>query len=183
MTPIVVGGTNTFWDPKGWTINSGPSLNLSLEVNGYGAYNLCPAEEGASLILTPPSGSTFQWIQFVKSNRPQYPGLPSDWWLDTKKDGNRTFPPPQYPYVFEDGSFQDTPGRKCEPMQHITWEAYLYLAKINSTNMTVVYHDGIHWGFTVDCVPEPGTAELLLFGVAWLLTGRGRFCPQDTTRL
>lgn len=165
------------WDPAGWTLNwSTEPLDAVLNITTYGAFNYKPGDPqygsfyaGAEIRIewTPSADQQdLKWIQALHTNRTRYTG--KQWYLDIAtftKDR-----PPVYPYQYADLRFYDKPSRWCEADQHIFWDAYLYLARVDRTAMSVTVYEGVCWGFTIDCLPVPEPSGLLAFaGGGWML--------------
>ncbi len=166
------------WNPAGWTLNwSTDSVDATLDATTYRAFGheSGAPDSGAEIRIewTPSSQQTdFKWIQALHSNRLRYGSL--DYMLDVY-----TFTasqPPLYPYQYPDQRFYDKPTRNCEAGQHIFWEAYLYLARIDRTSRTATIYDGVHWGFNIDsaAVTEPASLIVLMAGSALLALRRVR---------
>jgi hypothetical protein len=77
--------------------------------------------------------------------------------------------PPAYLYSYADCHFYDKPGRACEQDQRVSWDAYLYLARIDRTAKSVTVYEGLHWGWTLDCVPVPEPASVISLASGFLL--------------
>jgi len=166
------------WDPTGWTLQwATDPLNAVLNITTYQAYNYRPGDPqygsfyaGAEIRVewTPsPEQQDLKWIQALHTNRSRHPG--TDWCLDIYTfTANQ---PPVYPYSYSDQRFYDKPSRWCESDQHLFWDAYLYLARVDRATKTATIYEGLNWGFTVDClVPEPSSLFVLACGAGCILT-------------
>jgi len=165
------------WNPALWTLQwSGVPLDATLNITAYQAINYTPdnplysasyyagAEINISWVPTA-SQQNLKWIQAIYTNRPRYL---VQRYMDIMTLRPPADQPPAYPYSYTDYHFYDKPRRACEPDQHIFWNAYLYLASIDRSTKTVTVYEGLHWGYTIDCVPVPEPS-----GVIALLAGLG----------
>ncbi|MGC8863556.1 MAG: PEP-CTERM sorting domain-containing protein [Armatimonadota bacterium] len=162
------------WDPALWTLSwCTEPLGATLNLTTYRAFNYGPTDPeygsyyaGAEIRIewTPETNQEdLRWIQAIHSNRPRY--QTTDYYLDISTLRPPEDQPPVYPYSYADHHFYDKPSRWCEPDQHIFWEAYLYLARVDRKARSVVMYEGVLWGYTVDClVPEPASWVILFTG-------------------
>jgi hypothetical protein len=169
------------WNPAGWTLNwAATPVDATMNATTYRAFGHTSGapDSGAEIRIqwTPsPEQSDLKWIQALRSNRLRYGSL--DYMLDVY-----TFTasaPPLYPYQYTDQRFYDKPTRNCEAGEHILWEAYLYLARVDQANKVATIYDGVHWGFHIDstAVPEPSGIVVVLVGpalLAWRRVGAKR---------
>jgi hypothetical protein len=172
------------WNPSLWQLNwSATPLDTTLNITTYEAHNYPPGDPnygayyaGGEIRVewTPtPDQSDLRWIQALHTNRPA--GTASQNYLDCYINRPPLDMPPAYMYSYADHHFYDKPGRWCEADQHIYWDAYLYLARIDRTAKSVTIYEGIQWGWTLDCVvPEPGSIVVLLGGCGWVGVARFR---------
>lgn len=166
------------WNPAGWTLNwATDPIDATLTATTYRAFGheLGAPDSGAEIRIqwTPSQDQKdLKWIQALHSNRLRYGAL--DYMLDVY-----TFTasqPPLYPYQYTDQRFYDKPTRNCEAAEHIFWEAYLYLARVDRTNKVATIYDGVRWGFNIDstAVSEPPGMAVVLVGPALLALRRTR---------
>lgn len=165
------------WNPALWTLQwSTTPLDAVLNITTHRAVNYTPDDPlynpayyaGVEINIdwTPTAAQqNLKWIQAIHTNRPRYT---FERYLDILPLRPPADQPPAYPYSYSDYHFYDKPRRVCEPDQHIFWSAYLYLADIDRVGRTVTIYEGVHWGYTLDCVPVPE-----LPGVVVLIAGVG----------
>ena len=169
------------WNPAGWTLNWSPDpLDITLDITTYRAFDLPLGTEpnpkhysGAEIRMawTPaPDQTDLLWIQAMHDSLRIPQGLP--YLLDV---GNYTKDkPPVYMYQYTDQHFYDAPHRWCVADQHVFWDSYLYLTRVDRTNKVCTVYEGVFWGFAVDCapVPEPSSMVGLAFCLSCLLVTR-----------
>jgi hypothetical protein len=170
------------WDPAPWTLSwSTEPLDATLNLTTYRAFNYEPGDPeygsfyaGAEIRVewTPAAGQEdLRWIQAIHSNRARY--STTSYYLDISTLRPPQDQPPVYPYSFADHHFYDKPSRWCEADQHIFWDAYLYLVRVDRTAKAITVYEGLLWGYTVDClVPEPGGLLFLIGACLAFLTLR-----------
>jgi len=176
------------FDPA-WEYAWGSSLGGDIHVDqyfavdddGYDKYGNYLCAHGADIVvhyedITVPTGKTVDWLQvYTESGQAvQYPD-PYKWTVD---------PPPgitidgvvqdQAPFYYNQGE-NATPSRFSDSprdyhLEALPWSGgvtfYLFLASWDGTYTpgtyphTVTLHDGIAWGYTGYCVPEPVSCVL-----------------------
>lgn len=164
------------WNPDVWVLNwSTEAIDAVLNATTYRvfAHESGATDSGVELRImwTPTAEQTdLRWIQALHTNRPR---SGQAYYLDIAT--YTAAKPPLYLYQYPDQRFYDKPTRNCEAGQSIFWNAYLYLARVDSLNKTATIYEGVQWGFGIDSVPVPepsslGAIAIGLFGA--LLTAR-----------
>lgn len=155
-----------------YTFTAGWILCGNLEILSYYARDDTPCPSGRmgakmEMVFTPGTGDplNLRWAQL----------------FDSDMSGRHIDPYPNdddKPFYYTDEQektyglrFVDHPSRPCPcPVGHGHTEFETYLCSYNEGDPTqVIVHDGIRWGYDVDCfIPEPGSFLALVCGIAAL---------------
>jgi len=157
------------WNPSAWTlIYSTSPVDAILNIETYSAYRNptgnCYGGSEIRVMWNPTGSQTgLEWVQAIHTNQSRY--HQTNYYLDIAT--YREDKPPVYPYSsYPDYRFYDKPGRYCVVDTDVFWDAYTYLAVVDSVGKTCTLYDGFRWGFTIDsAVPEPGAQAALILGL------------------
>ncbi|MBU0640027.1 MAG: hypothetical protein KKB50_14265 [Planctomycetes bacterium] len=146
----------------GYTMNNGGTLNGTLRIQKYDAYN-DDNPGGAEFRMYYEKGTgdpdPIQWAQGILTNH-RLNGPVGTWasYMDVKVDTDpNTAEPPLYPYQYPDLHFYDKPARPCPDNGVILWVGEAYVTQTDTGAQTMTIYDGVEWGFIYTCF---GTTRL-----------------------
>ncbi|MBU0638844.1 MAG: hypothetical protein KKB50_08265 [Planctomycetes bacterium] len=145
----------------GYTLSNGGSLNGTLRIQQYDAYNDDnPGGCEFHMFLDKAAGdpADVEVAQGICTNhRLNGPAGTAAHYMDVLVDSDPgTAEPPLYPYQeprpgYADGEFYDKPARPCPDNGYIYWVAEMYVTDTDTAAQTMAVYDGVEYGFIYTC--------------------------------
>lgn len=157
-----------------WTLVDGGALAATLNVSqfdaasAHGNHGVGGLDITIDLVYDGVDRDDFVWSQGLLTNYLLDGSIVAAFpEMDVASDCTpvNVFCEPVYPFQYNDEHFFDGPRA---PYDTGFFEADAFLSKVNYTTRTLTIYEGVHYGFYLWAIPEPGTGLVMIVGLVVL---------------